>query len=78
MTARETLGRASTPEGGRIEVSLRAVDGHAELRAPDTGIGIAPEFLPHVFERFSQADTGAARRHDGLGHGDSGGRYYRL
>jgi signal transduction histidine kinase len=57
-----------TPAGGSIEVSLRSADGFAVIAVTDTGIGIAPEFLPHVFERFRQ-DPEAARGHGGLGLG---------
>jgi CheY-like chemotaxis protein len=45
------------------------VDGNAEIVVADTGVGIPREFLPHIFERFRQADSGAARRHGGLGLG---------
>ena len=58
-----------TSAGGRVEVELRPVDGHAELVVADTGEGIAPEFLPHVFGRFRQAERGTTRRHGGLGVG---------
>jgi signal transduction histidine kinase/CheY-like chemotaxis protein len=58
-----------TPAGGRIAVSLAADGGCAVLTVEDTGAGIAPEFLPHVFERFRQADGSAARQHGGLGLG---------
>ncbi len=58
-----------TPPGGRVDVSLnRAVD-RAVLDVWDTGQGIAPDFLPHIFERFRQADASAARRQGGLGLG---------
>lgn len=57
-----------TPEGGVIEVRLHALGSHAELSIKDSGPGIAPELLPHIFERFKQA--GAARdRRGGLGLG---------
>jgi signal transduction histidine kinase len=58
-----------TPAGGRI--ALRAVrDGDAvEIVVSDTGAGIAPEFLPFVFERFRQQEAGTTRRHGGLGLG---------
>lgn len=58
-----------TPDGGRVEVQLAEKDGRAELMVSDTGIGIEPEFLPQVFERFSQADASASRIFGGLGLG---------
>ena len=58
-----------TPKGGRIDVLLRCVNSHIEIRVTDTGIGIAAEFLPHVFERFRQADSSTTRKHGGLGLG---------
>ena len=58
-----------TNRGGRIQVRLERVDSHVEVVVSDTGIGIAPEFLPHVFERFRQADAGMARERGGLGLG---------
>ena len=59
-----------TPAGGLVEVNL-ADDGGSqlEIRVQDNGVGIDPGFLPHVFERFSQADSSASRRHGGLGLG---------
>ena len=57
-----------TPEGGCVRVALRRVDGWAEISVSDDGIGISPEFLPHVFDRFRQA-TDSARRQGGLGLG---------
>jgi CheY-like chemotaxis protein/two-component sensor histidine kinase len=58
-----------TPEGGDVEVSLRNTGSHAELCVRDTGIGIKPGFLPHVFERFRQGDASTTREHGGLGLG---------
>jgi PAS domain S-box-containing protein len=58
-----------TPRGGRIDVRLQRVDGSVEISVADTGMGIKPEFLPHVFERFRQADASTTRRHGGLGLG---------
>jgi PAS domain S-box-containing protein len=58
-----------TPEGGRVEVELACRDAHAQIIVRDTGIGIEPNFLPHVFDRFRQADASSARRHGGLGLG---------
>jgi signal transduction histidine kinase/ActR/RegA family two-component response regulator len=58
-----------TPQGGSVEVRLSRADGHAEVTVTDTGRGIAPEFLPHVFDRFRQADQRLTREHGGLGLG---------
>jgi signal transduction histidine kinase len=58
-----------TPQGGRIEIGLREVDDQVEIRVSDTGIGIHPDFVPHVFERFRQADSSTTRTHGGLGLG---------
>src|SRR5262245_22301384 len=58
-----------TPAGGTVEVALSAAGPRAEIRVTDTGEGIAPEFLPHIFERFRQADASASRPHGGLGLG---------
>lgn len=58
-----------TGKGGRVQVRLERVNSHVEVSVSDTGMGIAPEFLPHVFERFRQADAGIARARSGLGLG---------
>ncbi|HEY1888871.1 MAG TPA: chemotaxis protein CheB [Steroidobacteraceae bacterium] len=58
-----------TLEGGSVAVRLRRVNGTVEIEVADNGIGIAPEFLPQVFERFRQGQSGAARRYGGLGLG---------
>ncbi|BAL24933.1 ATP-binding protein [Azoarcus sp. KH32C] len=58
-----------TPEGGEVQVRLRMTSKCAELSVSDTGIGIEADFLPHVFDRFSQADTSMTRRYLGLGIG---------
>jgi signal transduction histidine kinase/CheY-like chemotaxis protein len=58
-----------TPPGGRVEVAVSRLDRDVEIAVADTGIGIAPEFLPHVFERFRQAEGGSKRRFAGLGLG---------
>src|SRR5262249_25704887 len=58
-----------TNRAGRVQVRLERVDSHVEVAVSDTGIGIPPEFLPHVFERFRQADAGIARERGGLGLG---------
>jgi CheY-like chemotaxis protein/anti-sigma regulatory factor (Ser/Thr protein kinase) len=50
-----------TPPGGRIEVRLTSTGSQVEIQVADTGQGISPEFLPHLFERFSQANTGTTR-----------------
>jgi CheY-like chemotaxis protein len=58
-----------TPRGGRIEVRLSRAGSHLEITVSDTGQGIAPRFLPHVFDRFRQEDASSTRRHGGLGLG---------
>ncbi|MCU0684139.1 MAG: ATP-binding protein [Polyangiaceae bacterium] len=58
-----------TPPGGAIEVGVRRDGAAIELSVGDTGQGIAPDFLPHVFERFRQAEGGLTRHHGGLGLG---------
>jgi L-ascorbate metabolism protein UlaG (beta-lactamase superfamily) len=58
-----------TNRGGRVQVQLVRVNSHVEIVVSDTGIGIAPEFLPHVFDRFRQADSRFSRQHGGLGLG---------
>jgi signal transduction histidine kinase len=58
-----------TPPGGKILIELFESPTHAELRVVDTGIGIDAEFLPHVFDRFRQADSSRTRPHGGLGLG---------
>jgi len=58
-----------TPEGGRIEVTLRTNQTHATITVTDTGVGISSDFLPHVFDRFRQAEQGFTRSHGGLGLG---------
>jgi len=66
--------RAKSVESGsvrrsRLEVPDRLASAHIELTVSDTGVGIAPEFLPHVFERFRQADASSTRERGGLGLG---------
>ena len=58
-----------TARGGRVEVSLRRVDGSVQIRVSDTGRGMSREFLPYLFERFRQADASTTRLHGGLGLG---------
>jgi len=58
-----------TPEQGAVSVILHKSGERVQLQVKDNGIGIAPAFLPHVFDRFTQADTSAARRAGGLGIG---------
>ncbi len=58
-----------TPAEGRIELRLEHADGHMQIVVRDNGLGIAPAFLPHVFDRFRQADTGTTRTYGGLGVG---------
>jgi len=58
-----------TPSGGNVEVRLASTEAQAEIQVVDTGRGIAAEFLPHIFERFTQADASTTRRHGGIGLG---------
>ncbi|HEX5062557.1 MAG TPA: ATP-binding protein [Kofleriaceae bacterium] len=58
-----------TPSEGRVSLRVSRDRDAVEIRVSDTGIGIAPEFLPHVFDRFRQADAGSTRRRGGLGLG---------
>jgi PAS domain S-box-containing protein len=58
-----------TPSGGHIDVVMERVNSHVEVSVEDSGIGIKPEFLAFVFDRFRQADSSTTRRHGGLGLG---------
>jgi PAS domain S-box-containing protein len=58
-----------TPEGGRVGVRVEQADSHARIIVQDTGIGIDPQALPHIFERFHQADSSNTREQGGLGLG---------
>lgn len=58
-----------TPKDGKVQIRLERVNSHIELTVADTGIGIKPQFLPHVFERFRQADASTTRKFGGLGLG---------
>ena len=58
-----------TPAGGRVEVHLKPAVNDVTITVTDTGIGIDPEFLPFVFERFRQADSTSTRQHSGMGLG---------
>ena len=58
-----------TPHGGRVRVTLERADAYIEISVADTGCGVKPEFLPHLFERFRQEDSSSTRHHGGLGLG---------
>jgi len=58
-----------TNERGRIDISVKRVDGLIRLQVRDNGVGIEPAVLPHIFERFKQADSSNVRKHSGLGLG---------
>jgi signal transduction histidine kinase/ActR/RegA family two-component response regulator len=84
-TARHTVGDASrlqqvvwnlfanaikfTPSGGRIEVKVERAGDNMQIQVSDTGVGIGPDFLPYIFDRFRQADGTTTRQHGGLGLG---------
>jgi K+-sensing histidine kinase KdpD/ActR/RegA family two-component response regulator len=65
-----------TPSGGRIVIEATRVDDLVEVRVSDNGAGIAPEFLPYVFDRFRQGDPSRTRSHGGLGLGLSIARQF--
>jgi CheY-like chemotaxis protein len=58
-----------TPKQGMVDVLLQRVSSHVEITVTDSGAGISSEFLPHIFERFRQADSSTTRRQGGLGLG---------
>jgi protein-histidine pros-kinase len=58
-----------TPAEGRVEVAVRRHGDYVQVEVRDTGVGIAPHFLPYVFDRFRQADSSSTRAHGGLGLG---------
>ncbi len=58
-----------TPRNGRVQVLLERINSHLEISFIDSGEGIQPEFLPHVFDRFRQQDASTTRQHGGLGLG---------
>jgi len=58
-----------TPKGGKVQVTLEQIDAGVQIQVTDTGQGIPPEFLPHVFESFRQADSTTTRTFGGLGLG---------
>ena len=58
-----------TPEGGSIEVRLGRAESDVTLEVRDSGEGIAPDLLPHLFERFRQGESSIIRPHSGLGLG---------
>ena len=58
-----------TPRGGRVQIRSERVNSHLEIIVSDTGQGISQDFLPHVFDRFRQADQKTSRQHGGMGLG---------
>jgi len=58
-----------TPEGGSVQLRLTSTDSQVEIAVTDTGMGITPDLLPYVFERFRQGEAGSRRRFGGLGLG---------
>jgi len=65
-------------ESGRVEIAADPVDGGIQLRVTDTGIGIAPEHIPHIFDEFRQAEESTSRRFGGTGLGLAIARKYAL
>jgi signal transduction histidine kinase len=64
-----TNGVKFTPRGGRVDLALECSDGEARLSVSDSGRGISPAFLPHVFDWFAQEDPSTTREAGGLGLG---------
>ena len=58
-----------TPKGGKVRISMSMIDDSLSIDVSDSGIGIDPEFISHIFERFRQADASTSRSHSGLGLG---------
>ncbi len=58
-----------TPAGGRVQIQMEGVKDQVEITVSDSGIGVTPEFLPHVFDRFAQEDSSGTRSYGGLGMG---------
>jgi signal transduction histidine kinase len=58
-----------TAKDGKVQILLERVNSHIEIHVADTGVGIRPEFIPHLFERFRQGDASTTRRYGGLGLG---------
>ena len=58
-----------TSRGGKVQITVERVNSHIELSVSDTGQGIDPDYLPHVFDRLSQGDAPVSRHQKGLGLG---------
>lgn len=58
-----------TPKGGKLQIRLERINSHVEITVSDTGVGISPDFLPYVFDRFRQHDSTTTRSYGGLGLG---------
>jgi two-component system, chemotaxis family, CheB/CheR fusion protein len=58
-----------TPPGGRVEIAISEIGDRAQIRVSDTGKGISPELLPHIFDRFRQGDSSTTKANQGLGLG---------
>ena len=58
-----------TPSGGQVQFRLYSTGNYAQLQVSDTGIGISPDFLPYIFDRFRQEDSSITRKQGGLGLG---------